>query len=424
LLLLWLGLGQSLMDFPDFFTGSMEITAGYSEAMARQANRPAVELPGYIIGCAVLLLAALFVAPGMRSGKDLRRTLVLLCFTIAICGVTLKRGFVRHDSHASSAFSTLTLLALGIGFTALVDGRRLAANIAFITYAFAMVCHAHGDGWDRQEFLPKGQMLNVMKVALGKVPPPWKDLDARFEKAKQDIITREPLPSLEGSVDIISYNQGLLFAHGLLWKPRPVFQSYSCYTPKLIELNGTALEREGPANLLFRVQPIDNRIATQEDSMIWRRILEWYSVAGKPSDFLHLKRRPTALPWVSEEIAAGTARIGELIDLPDTPPGSVLWISIDMKSTFADRLRSLLFKPQETYIITNGPRGASRNRYLVSAGQTGFIISPRIQSIDDLEALLTGQLPPDGDVRHFSLEQEQGSASRQYSYHLSMVRKP
>ena len=39
------------------------------------------------------------------------------------------------------------------------------------------------------------------------------------------------------TVDIISYEQGVLLLNDLNWHPRPVFQSYSAYNQHLLELN-------------------------------------------------------------------------------------------------------------------------------------------------------------------------------------------
>lgn len=237
-------------------------------------------------------------------------------------------------------------------------------------------------------------------------------------------MTRNPLPSIQGTIDAISFNQGVLFAHGMRWKPRPVFQSYSCYTPRLITLNGNAVAKEGPDQLLVRIQPIDRRLATQEDSLVWRVLLDWYEPVGTASGFALLKRRAMSSEWKEQEILAGRAETGQLVRLPETKPGTLLWLSIEIDQTLGDHLQSLLFKLPETTIVTIGSHGSKKDRYMAMAGQAGFIVSPRILSIEDLTALHAGQLPLSGDVRAFALERGSGRVKRSFAYRVSFCRKP
>ncbi len=341
-----------------------------------------------------------------------------------ICFVFLKHGFVRHDVHATFAYSTLSLLALGTALIALVNKRRLAAALALLVCVTATTSYALGNDCARLHIGPKAHLLKILRVVTGRTPLPWKGLEARFELAKKDIMTRNPLPSIEGTIDAISFNQGVLFAYGMRWTPRPVFQSYSCYTPRLITLNGKALDREGPDHLLVRIQPIDGRLATQEDSLVWRVLLDWYEPVGTASGFALLKRRTMSSEWKEQEILAGRAETGQLVRLPETKPGTLLWLSIEIDQTLGDHLQSLLFKLPETTIVTIGSHGSKKNRYLVMAGQAGFIVSPRILSIEDLTALHAGQLPLSGDVRAFALERGSGRVKRYFNYRVSLSRKP
>jgi|GEM_PF-2925183 len=422
ILVFWLAIGQNLGDVYYFILKSLEISFGYTEAMASEGPRPAFELLGYILGCATLFIALLL--SGTKEKKQHKETITISLFAAVIVFVFLKHGFVRHDVHATFAYSTLSLLALGTAFIALVNKRRLVAALALLVCVTATTSYALGNDCARLQIGPKAQLLKIFRVVTGRTPLPWKGLETRFELAKKDIMTRNPLPSIEGTIDAISFNQGVLFAYGMRWTPRPVFQSYSCYTPRLITLNGNALDREGPDHLLVRIQPIDGRLSTQEDSLVWRVLLDWYEPVGTASGFALLKRRAMSSEWKEQEILAGRAETGQLVRLPETKPGSLLWLSIAIDQTLGDHLQSLLFKLPETTIVTIGSQGSKKNRYLVMAGQAGFIVSPRILSIEDLTALHAGQLPLSGDVRAFSLERGSGRVKRTFDYRVSLSRKP
>ena len=419
--------GQSIVDFPNFFLRALEVSSGYSEAMSFVNDRPTlISLSVYLSGFIVLLGVALLGGLQKSADKGVRHSLPVLFGIILIGLLSFKHGFVRNDcGHLMISFSTLSLLALIIALTALIEMHGRAASLAMFVGLIAMMCFAYGGYLCKKiGYKPARQLAYITDVAMRRTPPPWHDLHLRFEENKLAIKARNPLPTLEGYVDTISYNQGVVFAHNLQWKPRPVIQSYSCYTPKLITLNAEALEREGPDNLLVKVQPIDERLATQEDSLVWRQIFDWYTVAGNPSGFAHLKRRSAPLRWTTLRTLTGHGKTGEMIQLPETQPGTVLWVIIDLSTSLADRFWSTILKPPPTYIITDGLRGTSRNRYMVAAGQAGFIISPRIRSTDDLEALLQGELPSSGDVSCFSLERGGGAETCPFSYQISIFQRP
>lgn len=418
----WLAIGQNLTDLPHFMMRSMEITGGYSEAMGLEIRRPLMELPKYLLGCLILVVALLL--PATKKDHRVRSTLAISIFTLMICFVFFKHGFVRHDGHANIAYSVLALLALGTMFTALVDNYRLTAVLALFVTVNTTVCFSDANDCAKLEFGPIGHLTEIGRLVTAQAPPPWKGLRSGFELAKEAIRARNPLPAMEGSADVISYNQGVLFAYGMQWKPRPVFQSYSAYTPGLITLNGSVLAQEGADNLLVKIQPIDGHLAAQEDSLVWRTLLDWYESAGTAAGFALLKRRTSPSEWISQEILVGSAKTGQPVRLPETQVGSCLWVTIDLDETVGDRLLSALYKPSETSIVTLGSRGSKKHRYLVAAGRAGFIISPRIMAISDLQALLAGQMPAGGDVRAFSLERGRGYGERSYQYRVSLLRKP
>src|SRR5207244_12767837 len=91
-----------------------------------------------------------------------------------------------------------------------------------------------------------------------------------------------PLPFVEGSVDMYEYELSTIFAHGLRWAPRPVFQSYSAYGSRLDELNVAHLKgRNAPQHVFLEVQPIDARLPALEDAGSWPLLLNRYRVVGR-----------------------------------------------------------------------------------------------------------------------------------------------
>src|SRR5262249_55861946 len=55
----------------------------------------------------------------------------------------------------------------------------------------------------------------------------------------------------DAPVDLISYEQGLVFLNQFHWRPRPVFQSYTAYTPYLLSANARFFQGpKAPAYLI------------------------------------------------------------------------------------------------------------------------------------------------------------------------------
>ena len=78
------------------------------------------------------------------------------------------------------------------------------------------------------------------------------------------------LPDLQVhcSADVYPLSQTAVLASGLTCQPRPVFQSFSAYTPKLAEMSAAHLRSERvPDHILFDVWSIDDRFAARDDSL-------------------------------------------------------------------------------------------------------------------------------------------------------------
>jgi hypothetical protein len=135
-----------------------------------------------------------------------------------------------------------------------------------------------------------------------------------------------PLPALDGSVDVYPTEQAMVLAHGLQYRPRPVFQSYMAYTPALEAANAAALR--GPAApdwVLFHLRPIDGRLPALDDAASWPELLARYRWAGVAGDMAVLQRRADPRPWHVEAAVPFHAVAGEWIALP-APAGDLIWL--------------------------------------------------------------------------------------------------
>src|SRR5260363_363859 len=113
-----------------------------------------------------------------------------------------------------------------------------------------------------------------------------------FNERLLEISQEGAIPRLNGTTDIYSYNQSYLLAAGNLWSPRPVIQSHGAYTPKLARLNELHLLSErAPNNIVFKVEPIDGRLASLEDGLSWPILIYNYIPFKLEKDFVYLRKK-------------------------------------------------------------------------------------------------------------------------------------
>lgn len=143
---------------------------------------------------------------------------------------------------------------------------------------------------------------------------------ADFAKAAGAVRKANPLPVLDGTSDIYSYDQAFLLVSGNRWNPRPAFQSYQAVTPYLAKINYDHLlnDRSAPDNIFFSVQPMDRRMPSLDDGLSWKALIGLYRPAGwtKKKSYLILRRTGSSHSLSSTDARNLTARFGQEIINP------------------------------------------------------------------------------------------------------------
>jgi hypothetical protein len=208
----------------------------------------------------------------------------------------------------------------------------------------------------------------------------------KFAASLAAIRAEEPLPSLTGTTDIYSYGQAALLAQGLDWAPRPLLQSYAAYTPELARRNALHLQgTDAPENVLFTVQPIDNRLPALEDGASWPDLLNLYQITGVQDDVAVLKRRP-ASPVMAMSCSTSMFRLGAPVPLPADMP--VVWAQIGLRPAPLGAALALLFRLPQLRVTYSIPGGADQSfRYVAGMGAAGFVAAPLVLTTADFAAL-------------------------------------
>jgi hypothetical protein len=379
LVFFWLVAGQTLRALPGYFISMLPIVSGYTEAMAVSGNGADVLL--YLLASVLILLAIAIQRKTSRSG----RVFLLLIFSLYLF-ITFKAGFVRHDGHAMIA-------GVGILFAALLLQLAFSHRSVRLLIAVALCCW-----WQIDRQYAKTSPQGLASTVVSTYATAWRGLMHRltgdgwlgveYSRAIASIRAQADFPVLAGTTDIYSFDQSYLLASGNTWSPRPVFQSYSAYTSSLAEGNRQfLLGKRAPDNIIFKVEPIDNRVPSLEDGASWPVMLQRYAPFRMENDFLFLKKKSGVAKFEEPRpIASGIYRLGQRVALPQS--GSPLFAQIVIKPTWLGRLAGVVFKSSRLRVELEMENGSKKQFQMISQmAESGFVISPLIEDAAEFSGL-------------------------------------
>jgi hypothetical protein len=410
--LAYFGIGQGAADLPAFLRSTFEIVSGYTDAMSIDGSRGelALFLTTSLLGLAIVL--------GVESQalRDPRRRLdaLLLIGTIAIYWfVSFKHGFVRHDLHSAKAW-----LALGIasaGYSALrwnqsrpiVLGGSLAA-LSLATSCLAVLIlggqysFASCTGYADRILIRNPTRALLEGVLAVRDPDRWAtSWQEQRRAALAKIRLEQPLPSLPGTVDVIPSIQSAVLAHGLRYRPRPVFQDYAAYTPWLVKLNRAYYRSERAAQyVLIRPDTIDGRYPLLDEGITVKELLTRYDPLRLEGDLLLLGRRtqPSKSTMIDEQ--KESASLGEWV--PIRRDGSTVFLWIDLSPNLLGDAAEIAFHPPLLWLSVRVADGTERTFRLVEGmARMGFLLTPAIETAVDFGAVAIGNpaaIPPERQV--------------------------
>ena len=375
----WMLLGQPLLDLPHFFIAQAPVISGYTTAMSLHgSSRPVVV---YWVACAVLMAVFHF---GMIRHWGWRGYIVLLALAFTLF-VGFKAGFVRQDGHMFMAGELL----LFVGMLALLVLRMRYAVIVGLVCGLAWATIGNAVMSVGVPFI-KDRLAQTWRVTADGVQTRLhqpQTLPARYEASLAAIRQQVPLPPITGKADIYPVELSGLLAWGGQWAGRPVFQSYSVYSPELNVLNNDHLNSDSaPDTVLFSFQPIDGRLPALDDSLSLRTLLSRYTAKEVAGSWLVMTRNGRAqsdlvTPGKTQSLQAS---FGTVIELPRRIP---VWMTVDIRPTMLGKLASTLYKlPRLWIVLTLDDGEVIRHRYIPGIGQSGFIVSPYLSQLADLNA--------------------------------------
>ncbi len=370
---------QPLGALPDYVRNNWEIMIGYGPGM-QASSLQAPRAMSFYLASVVVLLAILALGRTQSRGVTL-----LVCIVAAVWfEVIFKESFVRQDQDPHMEIAApAVLLVLLILVAHPSSRRRTSALLAVVGLALGMFT---ANSIHRHDYV---YGVSAISDVLTKTPRHAYNFISMigdlFRRDAPAIASDEALPPLKGPFDAIPWTGPYGFDQ---LKPRPVFQSYSVYTPRLAELNARFLQRDdAPPTLLWRVDPLAPNYATMEDPLIWPEALAHYRYAGDAAGQLILSRKPDG-SYRLVPIAEVTTTIGVSVEVPRSKTGCI-WLKMHVAPTRAGQLRSVLYRPVELHLMVETDDGATVSaRLCVPILSCGFLLSPELKETSDFKNLI------------------------------------
>ncbi len=450
LALLWLIGGQALGDLPGYLLDG-EIIKGYTSAMEWDLGVAFAGINLQLMEAVLLYVVAVALLTSIvRAARGTRTRIYLLLALAAVLTVVAKAAVVRHGGvHSIFPWVLLCVLALAVPDAKLPRMARMVFVVACVLtiasapiyngdgrsisrIVFAARDHAVAQGLDWQALKRspaywRSYVLSAPGTFLGSLPSPLAGLAERIDnltrwaevaasrgaslreaeaKAHQAILAACPIRTVSGSVDIYPTDINCVLVHDMAWKPRPVFQSYSAYTPALLALNRAYVAGpNAPDHLFVDVKPIDERLPVLEEGHVWTCLAQRYRPAGEmQGSFLPLARAGGECV-APRETGARTARLGETVSL--SCDRSQVLAAFDFQPTVTGRLASLFYKTRRLMIDVRTCDGEMHSfRFVPGMAALPLPLSPLVENADELrQSLFTGDSPRGRRIESFVIRE-------------------
>jgi hypothetical protein len=391
-LLCWKWASQDFRHLVPYLRNGFEVSFGYKEAMGMAASS------NLSVALGLVALAAVFVQLAfitIRRG-ELRVTLIALFF-VGEMFLDWQHGFIRADQHVVTFFELCPVALLSLwatGATGRVPKWPLFSTTAVVACAClggmylqdrSLITHCF---WNAANQLQSGWNLAFHGARIEG------DLKQQLtQKKAQNALPRVKQEVGQASLDVLGYEQAAALLNDLNYTPRPIFQSYTAYTERLIEQNRKFYQSaRAPAYAFVKYQTIDGRYPALDDAAVFRELLYHYSPLFTENGYSLWKRLPRSEEAEAVVVSEGTTTFGEEVMVPQS---GIIWIELQMQNSIRGKIANMLYKPprlQMTVRPGNGP--IARYRLVRAMASSGFIISPAILTTDDLIATAQGVNSP------------------------------
>lgn len=405
-LLVWFLCGQSIANIGSFFINGLEITSGYSDAMALPIQ-PRLFMVCLVAGFLFICLSLLLLWHNRKSVAEPVYILIIMFYAFLLW----KHGLVRADQHVIYFVLSLPLLAGALLRVAAGDkgqpdglGCRCATTLflAVLFFCLTAATITRKDSWQDFTKLPLTILDNVSKMEhllVGNYPAVFASLRSNMGSPAATAVVGAPdsasLKKIIGnkSVDVVNYRQLDVINAGFNYRPRPIIQSYVAYTPSLQDINlQHYYGKNRPEFVMLSMETIDGRFPTLDDAPLLFEILYNYHLVSRQGDFLVFKDSGLRLPMQRQLLFEKTIFEGETIDLQPFNSRPLL-AEIDFPKTTGWMLSNLVYAPPLMGILVVSGNKEKLYRLPSNMTRKGFILNPLLCNNEAVENFVRNSDP-------------------------------
>jgi hypothetical protein len=188
------------------------------------------------------------------------------------------------------------------------------------------------------------------------------------------------------SVDVLPWDTALCWAYGLNWSPRPVFQSYSAFTPELVAINGRHFTgSDGPQIVLYDFESIDYRYPLFDEPATFQALLTGYDCVNQTGRFLMLEKNSSKPATFQVGLGSQDGEMGRPIPVPASNQG-YLFGKINIRHSLYGNVLMTLYKPEPVwlqFILSDGSL-SQKHRLIPGTASEGLFLSSYVESTGDL----------------------------------------
>jgi len=426
----WLVCGQSPSSAGPCILNSLDLSNGYQSAMF--VDEKAREK---WMGVALVLLLAAYGAFEAAAARQRFKGFAIVLIFWAATYLTWKHSFVRAaDAHIFGLYFWALAVALlyPIFFPYRERWRYARAGFLAVIGLYAIVGLHRLDPGAFTSWMPEiNGRLRRNCDALINLPRFKRNLDSRFAAvASNNGAPRIVAAVGRGTADVLGFQQRVAIFNGLNYTPRPVFQSYCVYTPKLAGLNAAFMAGDkAPEWILQRYEFFDHRYPSADDGLALRVLLDRYTFQFQDSGYCVWRRTQgkvsTTLP---PPVREADSTFNQEIPVGDIAANAGLWLEVDYSYTAAGALRELLYKPPMVELLVttaDQPDSPMKFRYPSVIGREGMLLSPYLPGEYDFLRYAAGM--GGAKVQSFKLKYSRENArylKRTFHYRLTALADP
>ncbi|GEM_PF-3668715 len=322
IVVMFLGATLLSIDFFSYLENGIEIAKGYTEAMALYPEGDRLQLL-----YSAIFYFVLFLIVGVSNLKLIfkdRRHIILWIWVSALLFLVFKQGFVRADHH------TLTFIHWIAPISGLLLFYLPKSSGAFAIFILSLMI----------SFNHERLSVDYWKKCFNDKLKYWSQIKEERALPEPGVILPEKILSMigEGTVDLIPHHMEAVSRHNYL--PRPVFQSYAAYTPKLDKLNAYNLKSQF---IVFNLESIDGRYPWFDESRTKLRLYELYEPILTEENWILLKRREKPQICHEKPLSTVIARPRKKVSIPES--NGLVYADIEIRYTLIGELLKLFFQP-------------------------------------------------------------------------------